>query len=327
MRVGSVEIPGRVALGPLAGYTDYPFRATVASFGCPYAVTPLVAAEGLCRRNAATLALLATGPDDAAVVAAQLFGGKPRAMADAARFAADLGFKLIDINLGCPSPRIRRQSAAAALMDDLTTLRKVIRAVVNASPVPVTAKIRLGATLARTVTVARLLAEEGISALAVHGRTVAQGFRGPVNAQAIGEVVAVVAIPVWANGGVVDGPSAAALLKATGAAGVMLGRAVLGRPYVVRDIENYLTEGVQPPPPSPAELAATIWAHFQRAADRYGERRAARRFRAHLHNYFTALPGARDLRARAAAVGHAADVRAVIASYLKLADDGQGEIN
>ena len=144
IKVGTVEVPGRAALAPLAGYTEYPFRAAVARFGCAFAVTPLISAEGLIRRNEKTTRLLATGDDDASVVAAQIFGSRPAAMAEAAKIAAGAGFPIVDVNLGCPAPKIRKQQAGAALLGDAVNLRKVARAVVAASPVPVTAKMRLG---------------------------------------------------------------------------------------------------------------------------------------------------------------------------------------
>ncbi len=322
IKIGPVAVAGRVALGPLAGYTDYPFRAAVARFGCPYAVTPLVAAEGVVRKNAATLALLATGPDDCPVVAAQIFGARPRVMAEAARRVAGAGFPLVDINLGCPARRVRSQAAGSALLEDMTALRAVVRAVVAASPVPVTAKMRVPVAPARAAAVAVMLVEEGISALAVHGRTTQQGFAGPVNASAIAEVAAAVAVPVWANGGVYDGPSAADLLARTRAAGVMVGRASRGRPYLVGHIETHLAAGEQPPPPSAREIADIIWYHFERAAAAEEEGRAARRFRAHLLHYLKYFPGARVLRARAAQVANGADVRAVAAELVRLSEDG-----
>jgi len=324
IKVGDVEVPGRAALAPLAGYTEYPFRATVASFGCPYAVTPLISAEGLARRNENTLRLLATGPGDAPVVAAQIFGSAPEPMAEAARVAAGAGFAVVDVNLGCPVRKIRKQSAGAALLSDMATLRRIARAVVAASPVPVTAKMRPGPKVADKSgpDAARILAEEGVAALSVHGRYADQRFGGPVDCDAIREVVEAVAVPVWANGGVRTARDAGDLLERTGAAGVMVGRGAVRRPYLLKEIETYLATGAEAEPPARAELAAAIQSHFDRAAALDGEERAAQQFRKHLLAYLKGAGAAKELRARAAHVARRADVVAVLEEFRELPSDG-----
>lgn len=324
IKVGDVEVPGRAALAPLAGYTEYPFRATVASFGCPYAVTPLISAEGLARRNDDTLRLLATGPGDAPVVAAQIFGSAPEAMAEAAKVAADAGFAVVDVNLGCPVRKIRKQSAGAALLGDTATLRRIARAVVAASPVPVTAKMRPGPTAAgkNGPAVAEMLVEEGVAALTVHGRYAEQRFSGPVDCDAIREVVDAVAVPVWANGGVRTPRDAETLLERTAAAGVMVGRAAVRRPYLINEIETRLATGAAAEPPAPAELAGAIQSHFDRAAALDGEERAARQFRKHLLAYLKDAGADKELRSRAAHVSCRADVVAVLEDFRGSPSDG-----
>jgi tRNA-dihydrouridine synthase B len=324
IKVGHVEVPGRAALAPLAGYTEYPFRATVASFGCPYAVTPLISAEGLSRRNENTLRLLATGPDDPPVVAAQIFGAAPEPMAEAAKVAADAGFPLVDVNVGCPVRKIRKQSAGAALLGDMEALRRIARAVVAASAVPVTAKMRPGPTAAdkNGPDAAKMLADEGVAALSVHGRYADQRFGGPVDYAAIAEVVDAVDVPVWANGGVRTARDAGELLERTGAAGVMVGRGAVRRPYLIKEIETYLATGAEAEPPARPELAAAIQAHFERAAALDGEERAAPQFRKHLLAYLKDAGAPRELRARAAHVARRADVVGVLEEFLELPSDG-----
>lgn len=324
IQVGDVEVPGRAALAPLAGYTEYPFRATVARFGCPYAVTPLISAEGLARRNESTLRLLATGADDAPVVAAQIFGSRPEAMAEAAKAVADAGFAVVDVNLGCPARKIRKQQAGAALLGDMAALRRVARAVVAASPVPVTAKMRPGPGAADKSgpAAAKMLVEEGVAALTVHGRTVEQRFGGPVDYEAIREVVAAVAVPVWANGGVRTPRDAEVLLERTGAAGVMVGRGAVRRPHLINEIETYLATGAEAEPPARAELAAAIASHFERAAALDGEERAARQFRKHLLAYLKDAGADKALRSRAAHVSCRADVVAVLEEFRGLPSNG-----
>ena len=319
-------MPGRVALAPIAGFTDYPFRAAVARYGCAYAVTPLSSAEGLARRGAAREPNLATGPDDAAVVAAQIFGARPATLAEAARRLADAGFAVVDLNLGCPVRRMRRQQAGAYLVEDAAAVRDVARAVVAASPVPVTAKLRLGFAAPTTsgLTAARILAAEGVAALAVHGRTVAQGFAGPVDYDGLAAVVAAVDIPVWANGGVRSPADAAAMLARTGAAGVMVGRGAVGRPYVINQLERYLATGTAPPAPTRAELAAVIAAQLARLVALVGEERAARQFRKHLLAYLKENGAPKELRLRAVAVEGSADVAAVLAAWQAAGGDEKG---
>jgi tRNA-dihydrouridine synthase B len=324
IRVGDVDVPGRVALAPLAGYTEYPFRATVARFGCVLAVTPLISAEGLLRRNRNTTRLLASGEDDASLVAAQIFGSRPAAMAEAAKIVADAGFPLVDLNLGCPARKIKKQRAGAALAADMGALRRVARAVVAASPVPVTAKMRLPNEAGGTgsVATAKLLCEEGVAGLAVHGRTAEQGLRGTVDCAAVGEIAAAAPVPVWANGAVETPRDAEILLKETGADGIMIGRAAVRMPDLINRVERYLAEGEAPTPTPPGELADAILSHFDRAAALDGEEHAARQFRKHLLAYLKHVPGATALRGRAAAIRGREDVVAVLEEYEGLAEYG-----
>ena len=323
IRVGNVDVPGRVALAPLAGYTEYPFRAAVARFGCAFAVTPLISAEGLIRRNRNTRRLLVTGDDDASVVAAQIFGSRPAAMAEAAKIVAGAGFPLVDVNLGCPARKIRKQQAGAALLGDAVKLRKVARAVVAASPVPVTAKMRLGDDGNKsTLAAAKLLCEEGVAALTVHGRTLEQGQRGPVDCDAMREIAAAAAVPVWANGAVETPQDAAKLLEDTGADGIMVGRAAVRKPYLINQVEEYLARGEAPGPPSRTALAEAILFHFDKAASLDGEERAARQFRKHLLAYLKNAPGAKVLCSRAAAIACCNDVVDILNEFRGLPEYG-----
>jgi tRNA-dihydrouridine synthase B len=302
--IGGLLVPGRAVLAPMAGYTEYPFRAVVASFGCPLAVTPLVSAKGLTMGSRSSVAILCKGPNDADVVAGQIFGAEPAAMAEAARRVADAGFDLVDINLGCPIKKIHRQSAGAALTADISLLRKVVRAVVKASPVPVTAKMRVGLSEEKIdgPEVARLLENEGVACVAVHGRTTAQGFSGKSNPERIADVVTGVDIPVIANGDV-NGPSdAAVLLGRTGAAAVMIGRAALREPDVVDRTDEYIRTGIGLPGPGVNELVEAYIELFDMNTEIYGEERAAKIMRKFMINLMKGFPGARHLRLMSAAV-------------------------
>ena len=182
--------------------------------------------------------------------------------------------------------------------------------------------MRLASSPGRTVALARLLVEEGVRALAVHGRTLAQGFRDPVDWEAIRETAAAVSVPVWANGGVRTPQDGADLLAKTGAAGVMVGRGILGRPWLVAAVGRLLDTAQAPRPPRRRELADIIWYHYELAAAAEDDARAAVRFRAHLVFYFKDVAGAKDLRERAVRVGCRADVANVVARFRDSPDDG-----
>lgn len=288
----------------MAGYTEYPFRVVVASFGCPLAVTPLVSAKGLTMGSRSSSALLRKGPNDADVVAGQIFGAEPVAMAEAARRVADAGFDLVDINLGCPVKKIYRQSAGAALAADVSLLGKVAKAVVKASPVPVTAKMRIGSSEEKIngPEIAPVLENEGVACVAVHGRTTAQGFSGKSNPERIAEVVTGVNIPVIANGDVNEPSDAAVLLERTGAAAVMIGRAALRKPDIVGRADGYIRTGIEPPNPGVDKLVEAFIGLFDMNAEMYGEERAAKIMRKFMINLMKGFPGAKHLRLMSTAV-------------------------
>jgi tRNA-dihydrouridine synthase B len=173
-----------------------------------------------------------------------------------------------------------------------------------------------------TLAAAKLLCEEGVAALTVHGRTVDQGLRGPVDCGAMKEIAAAAAVPVWANGGVETPQDAAKLLEDTGADGIMVGRAAVGKPYLINQLEEYLARGEEPEPPSRAALAEAILFHFDKAASLDGEERAARQFRKHLLAYLKSAPGAKALRGRAAAAACRGDVVDILNEFRGLPEYG-----
>jgi tRNA-dihydrouridine synthase B len=288
----------------MAGYTEYPFRAVVAGFGCPLAVTPLVSAKGLAMGNRSSAAILRKGPGDADVASGQVFGAVPDAMGEAARRVAEAGFDVVDVNLGCPVRKVHRQSAGAALTADFKLLRKVIKAVVGASPVPVTAKLRVGSSedTLNGPEVAKVLEDEGVVCVAVHGRTVEQGFSGRSDPDRIAEVVSEVEIPVVANGDVTTPSEAKELLERTGAAAVMVGRAALRAPDLISRADECIRTGVEPPPADVGVLFDAYVRLFDLTANAYGEERAAKIIRKFVINLTKGFPGARRLREKGAAV-------------------------
>jgi tRNA-dihydrouridine synthase B len=298
----------------MAGYTEYPFRAIVASSGCPLAVTPLVSAKGLTMGSWSSAAMLRKGPGDADVVAGQIFGAEPAVMAEASRRVADAGFDLLDVNLGCPVKKVHRQSAGAALMADVGLLAEVVRAVVKSSPIPVTAKIRVGLSEEKIngPDVARILENEGIACVAVHGRTSAQGFSGKSDPERIARIVNTVNIPVIANGDVTKPSDASALLKRTGAAAVMIGRAALREPDIISRADEYIRTGIEPSDSGASKLVEAYIRLFDMTAEIYGEEPAAKIMRKFIINLIKGFPGAKLLRRKGSVVSSRVEYLSVL---------------
>ncbi|MCP4228709.1 MAG: tRNA dihydrouridine synthase DusB [bacterium] len=314
LRIGNLEVNGRVALAPLAGYTDYPFRSIVASYGCPLGYTPLVSARGIARMGKQSLALLERGRRDCGVVGGQLFGSDPNDMAKAAQTVVDAGFDFVDLNLGCPAKKVRKQSAGAMLTTEPARMTRVFRAIRNAVEVPVTAKIRIGidGENLNGVETACILAEEGADLITVHGRTLKQMYGGDSSAERIAEIVGAVNVPVLANGDVKSPEDAKRLIEITGAVGVMIGRAVLREPHLISQANDYVRTGRYRPSPSSEETKANLMRLFDMTAARWGERRAVKIFRKQLIFYVKGFTGARRLRIEAASVKSRDDVTAVL---------------
>ena len=322
--------PPRVALAPLAEVTDAAFRAIAFDAGADSATTEMVSAAGLVRGSRNTPPLLERIPEERdRPLAAQLYGHDPAELAEAARIVAGLGrFAAIDLNAGCPMRRIVANGDGAALMRAPALLGRCVAAMVRAAaPLPVTVKTRIGSDPDHPAAaeLARVCADAGASLLAVHGRYASQMHAGAVDAGRIAEAVAAVRIPVLANGGVFSASDALALLRATGAAGVMVGRGALGAPWIFARIKAALSGAEVDPPPSPAERASLAARHLalalawhrllrERHPDAAGpdpETAAVLDFRRHIFHYFRGLRGAASLRR---AMGEASGVAELLAA-------------
>jgi len=298
MRIGDLQIDPAVVLAPMAGVTDSPYRSVARALGCPAVVTEMVSSEGLVRSGRGSLALLSFGADEQPVLA-QIFGHRPEAMAEAARTCAASGFAGIDINMGCPVRKVVRSGAGAALLREPQKAARLLAAVRRVTPVPVTAKIRSGWTPEEinAVEVAQRLADAGADALVVHARTRSQFYQGRADWSLIAEVAANVAIPVIGNGDLRQPGDAARMRDETGCAGVMVGRAALGDPWLPGAMAAVLAGRRPPPPPGPDEIARVLCIHLQKMIDWVGEeRRAVQRMRKHLVWYTRGIEGAARLR-------------------------------
>ena len=295
MRIGEYALAAPLALAPMAGVTDRPFRRLCRRLGAGVAASEMVTADVRLWHTAKSRRRMDhAGEPEPRVV--QIAGGEPAMMADAARRNVDLGAQIIDINMGCPAKKVCNRAAGSALLRDEPLVAAIIAAVVAAVDVPVTLKMRTGWDDAHRngARIARIAEDLGIRALAVHGRTRADHYRGAAEYATIRAIKAGVRIPVFANGDIDSGPKARAVLEETGADGVMIGRAAQGRPWIFRELGHFLAHGSALAPPARAEVRDIMLAHLNELYAFYGEHAGVRVARKHLGWYRdSALPAHR----------------------------------
>jgi len=300
LRIGPVELAHPVLSAPIAGFTDRIFRDIVRDFGgCGLIYTEMVSAGGWIGGSMPPERLDGV-TTEARPLGVQLWDREEAPLEEAARRLVDLGITVIDLNFGCPKKRIMGKcGAGATLLRDPATVGRLVAATRRgAGNVPVTAKIRLGTSLAtRTApAVARSAADNGAAAVTVHGRTADDSYGVPCDRAMIREVVEAVSIPVIANGDVHDAASAVATLRETGAAGVMVARGALTRPWIFREIAAALRGEAVPAPPSHAEQRALLLRHHAAMIEREGDRWGTVVMRKFAVRYLTGMPGARHFR-------------------------------
>ena len=310
MKIGTISIPRTAALAPMAGVADRAFRELCRDYGSAVSVGEMVSAKGLCYGDRKSGELLVLGEAERPG-AVQLFGDDPDILAEAARRALAWRPDWIDLNMGCPAPKITGSGAGSALMKDPEKAGRIVRAVANAVPLPVTVKFRKGwdAAHVNAVEFARICEANGAAALTVHGRTREQMYQPGADWDIIRAVKAAVAIPVIGNGDVTDAESAAAMYAATGCDLVMVGRAALGRPWVFRQIERYLADGTLLPDPPLEERMAVLLRHAELAIRYKGEGTAMREIRRHAFAYMKGVRGGADFRRRAGLVSSLEELR------------------
>lgn len=310
MKIGTISIPRTAALAPMAGVADRAFRELCRDYGSAVSVGEMVSAKGLCYGDRKSGELLVLGEAERPG-AVQLFGDDPDILAEAARRALAWRPDWIDLNMGCPAPKITGSGAGSALMKDPEKAGRIVRAVADAVPLPVTVKFRKGwdAAHVNAVEFARICEANGAAALTVHGRTREQMYQPGADWDIIRAVKAAVAIPVIGNGDVTDAESAAAMYAATGCDLVMVGRAALGRPWVFRQIERYLADGALLPDPPLEERMAVLLRHAELAIRYKGEGIAMREIRRHAFAYMKGVRGGADFRRRAGLVSSLEELR------------------
>ena len=292
--IGGVDIPNRLALGPMAGVTDLAFRTICREQGAGLTCTEMVSAKALCYQDKKTIPLLQLGEDEHPA-AAQIFGSDPVCMEEGAAIAHEVsGADLIDINMGCPVPKIANSGDGSGLMRDPDKAVKVLEAVIRGAKCPVTVKFRLGWDKGsiNCVEFARAMEQAGAAAVAVHGRTRTQMYAGRANWDWIREVKRAVKIPVIANGDVFKGEDAPRILRYTGADMVMIGRGVFGNPWIFAQCLAALEGRPIPPMPPLSERCDAAVRQFEMAAAQKGEKIACLEARKQYAWYLKGVPHA-----------------------------------
>ena len=297
LKIGNVELDNPYILAPMAGVTDLPFRLLCREQGAGLLCMEMVSAKAIQYNNKNTKALLEIHPNERPV-SLQLFGSEPDVISEIAKQIEELPFAILDINMGCPVPKIVKNGEGSALMKNPKLVYEIVSKTVKAIEKPVTVKIRKGFddTCINAVEIAKIIEEAGAAAVAVHGRTREQYYSGKADWDIIRQVKEAVSIPVIGNGDVVSGESAIAIQKETGCDGVMIGRGSQGNPWIFSELIEYEKTGVMPPRPSNEEIKKMILRHARLQLEFKGEYLGIREMRKHVAWYTTGMPNSAKFR-------------------------------
>ena len=301
MKIGSLSLDSRVILAPMAGVTDRPFLTLCRRFGAAYGVTEMISARALQFKDKKTARLMALG-DEERPAGIQLFGDDPEVMAQAAEKAMRFSPQLIDINMGCPAPKIANNGSGSALMKDPEKCGEIVRAVKKACDVPVTVKMRKGwdRDHVNFLQVAKICEQAGADAIALHARTRDQMYQPSADWDSIRQLKQAVSVPVIGNGDITDAQSACRMLEETGCDFVMVGRGALGNPWIFQQISVYLTDSCRIlPGPGLYERLLVMNRHMRALCEEKGEHVGMREARKHVGWYLHGLRGAAAFRRKA----------------------------
>ncbi len=313
MKIGNVEIKTPLALAPIAGVTDMAFRQVCRSFGAGYVETEMVSAKALSFNDKKSLELMELA-DDEHPCAIQIFGSEPDIMADAAKLAAEKGADIVDINMGCPAPKIANNGSGSALMKNPSLCGEIVQAVKSAVDVPVTVKIRKGfdENTLTAVDVAKECEKNGVDAVIVHGRTRQQYYSGQCDLDIIKAVKENVSVTVIGNGDVRDIKSAEKMLDYTGCDGLMIARAALGSPWIFKTLKEYFEKGIIIELPSPEQRLKIMADHIELVCKYKGEKMGMLQSRKQISWYLKGFRGAAAFRNEAGRVCTLDDMYALI---------------
>jgi tRNA-dihydrouridine synthase B len=296
MQIGPYTLANPIALAPMAGVTDRPFRQLCRELGAAYVVTEMVSSNPKLKHTRKTI-WRSDFDGEPAPLAVQIVGSDPGTLAQAAVYNVGLGAQIIDINMGCPAKKVCGKLGGSALLSDVVLVEEILRAVVTAVDVPVTLKIRTGPDTGNRngPEVARIAESCGIAALAVHGRTRADRFNGEAEYETIRTICRSVSLPVFANGDVTTPQQARQVLDYTGAAGLMVGRGAQGNPWIFREFNHFLRTGEVLAAPQASEIHSVMHDHLQRLHDFYGADHGVKVARKHIGWYLKDRPDSKHI--------------------------------
>ena len=323
-KIGNVEIKNQVVLAPMAGISNTAYRQIIKEMGAGLIFAEMVSDKALVYGSEKTFDLLKMS-DMERPIAQQIFGSDVDSFVKAAKLVEDkMHTDIIDINMGCPVPKVAIKSqAGSALLKNPDKIKEIVSAVVKAVSVPVTVKIRSGwdANSVNAVEVAKVIEEAGASAITVHGRTRAQGYSGNADWNIIKQVKEMVSIPVIGNGDVTSAEKAKEMLDFTGCDAVMIGRGVLGNPWLIKECVSYLDSGIIPPKPSAREKIEMLKRHYQLLVDSTSEKQAILEIRTHALWYIKGMPKSAYIKNEICKTKNSEDLFKILNDYLGDLDD------
>lgn len=314
LEIGNVKIENNVFLAPMAGITDKPFREICRRFGAGMVYSEMISAKGLYYNDKKTASLMdMTGENPCAI---QIFGSEPEIMAEIIPKVMEFKPDIIDINMGCPAPKIVNNGDGSALMKMPELMGKIMRAVTDASPVPVTAKIRKGWDEDNSLLCAKILEDNGASAVAVHGRTREEFYGGKADWGVITRIKQELKIPVIGNGDIFSAEDAIRMFEQTGCDGVMVARGAQGNPWLFKEINELIKTGEVKTAPQPQERLRVALEHISRLIEDKGESRGIKEARKHLAWYIKGLKGATQIRTEIFKISDFATMSRILTNYI-----------